>query len=408
MKYCALCCIAKDEDLYLKEWLAYHALIGFEHFIIYDDLSAVPIADLLGDWASDECVTIIRHTERRDQIKTYNHCLETYGRNFKWIAFLDLDEFLRLGPVTAGRETADDPWQSDIRIFLSEFEPYAALGLNWRMFSWGGHETTPEGPVIGSYTRTLGDDVHIKTIVQPARIFNCAGAHSFNPLPGHHTVNADHFPIPPGFPFTVPATSRAAINHYFYKSRQCFEMKVARGNPCNIERSMKEFDDHLGQPETRDESLLPWSGSVSRACAGGSMPLAPVPRKVPRDQHGDESPDDLTSAQTCVRMAREQKGEEARRTLRQALLFMAGVSALNDADGMPDPLISMELWTLRAEAAILCGQTGLAEFFLKQAFICGPSRHAYSELATLLLRSGRQNDAKQVLGIFRKFKELSE
>lgn len=50
MKYCAACCMAKDEDLFLKEWIAYHYLLGFEHFIIYDDNSTIPIETLLCDW----------------------------------------------------------------------------------------------------------------------------------------------------------------------------------------------------------------------------------------------------------------------------------------------------------------------------------------------------------------------
>lgn len=64
MKYCALCCIAKDEDLFLKEWIAYHALIGVEHFYIYDNVSSIPIADLLGDWNRSSGITIIRNPGR--------------------------------------------------------------------------------------------------------------------------------------------------------------------------------------------------------------------------------------------------------------------------------------------------------------------------------------------------------
>ena len=33
MRYLALCCIVKDENMFLKEWLAYHALLGWSIFI---------------------------------------------------------------------------------------------------------------------------------------------------------------------------------------------------------------------------------------------------------------------------------------------------------------------------------------------------------------------------------------
>ena len=45
MRYLALCCIVKDENMFLKEWLAYHALLGVEHFYIYDNMSAVPVRE---------------------------------------------------------------------------------------------------------------------------------------------------------------------------------------------------------------------------------------------------------------------------------------------------------------------------------------------------------------------------
>ena len=54
MKYAALCCIAKDEDAFLKEWLACHSLMGFEHFIIYDNQSSRPIADQLEGFAGPD------------------------------------------------------------------------------------------------------------------------------------------------------------------------------------------------------------------------------------------------------------------------------------------------------------------------------------------------------------------
>ena len=91
MQYCALCCMVKDEDHFIKEWIAYHALIGFEHFIIYDDVSTVPVEEQLRGWIAPERVTIVRHRNHRKQGGTYNHCLREFGGRFRWIAFLDMD-----------------------------------------------------------------------------------------------------------------------------------------------------------------------------------------------------------------------------------------------------------------------------------------------------------------------------
>lgn len=390
MKYCALCCIAKDEDLFLKEWLAYHARIGFEHFIIYDDLSANPIADFLDGWLNPGDVTIIRNDKHLSQDLAYSHCLERFGRQFLWIAFLDLDEFIRLSPDALGGSM-------DIRLFLAEFEPYAALGVNWRTFSWSGHETTPSGPVIGSYTHCLGDDIHIKSIVQPAKIARCAGAHSFYVKEGEFAVNAERFPIPSGFPFTVPATGRIAVNHYYYKSRECFAAKIARGNPCLIDRRMDEFDRHTALSCTVDDALVPLAEDISRRIAGQRLLPPPSHRFLSSEQLEGYGTDSLGNARAYLRR------EGDREALRQAMLHLCHVAYLNGVDGNPDPLLSLDIWTLRAQAARLWGDLPLARHCLTQAFRFGASQQAHAEMAALLLAEGNAARARQALDIIKAF-----
>ena len=33
----SICCIAKNEDLYIDEWINYHKKLGFDHFFIYQN-----------------------------------------------------------------------------------------------------------------------------------------------------------------------------------------------------------------------------------------------------------------------------------------------------------------------------------------------------------------------------------
>jgi hypothetical protein len=387
LKYCALCCIAKDEDIFLKEWLTYHALIGFEHFLIYDNVSAVPITELLEGWASPAQATIIRNPEELSQGVVYTHCLQHYGSEFKWIAFLDVDEFIRLSPV-AGE-------LADIRIFLGEFEPYAGVGLNWRMFSSAGHDNTPPGPVIGNYTRTFGDDAHIKSIVQPAKVYDCAGPHAFHPNPGKHAVNAGRFPIPPAFPFTIPATDKAAINHYFYKSRQCFAHKIAKGNPCNIERRMQDFERHLSLPDERDDRLVAYAPRVTALLNNTAKGLhSPDPPKAPTGApplHDGSA--HLFAARQFLLAGK----------LRQALLNLCYAVLYNEQEGCPDSIFSMDVWTLRAEAACRIGDSELAEHCLRQALIFGAGHKAFGLLADFLLRQGKSKEAKAVVDILHAY-----
>ena len=395
MQYCALCCIAKDEDRFLKEWLTYHALIGFEHFFIYDNLSAVPITKLLDGWASPLQVTVIRNPRELHQSIVYTHCLQHYGSSFKWIAFLDVDEFIRLSP-TSGE-------LADIRIFLAEFEPYAGVGLNWRMFSSSGHDDTPQGPVIGNYTRTFGDDAHIKSIVQPAKVCGCAGPHAFHPNPGEHTVNANRFPIPPAFPFTVPATNKAAINHYFYKSRQCFAHKIAKGNPCNIERRMQDFEHHLSIPSERDDSLIAYAPRVSALLNNPSKPFhtADAPKAPAGEPAEPVSWDGAAHLFAARRFLLDGK-------MRQALLHLCHAVLHNEQGGEPDPIFNLDVWTLRADAACRSGDAKLTEHCLYQAFTCGAGHKTFALFAEYLLGQGKRKEAKAVMDILSTYKNCSD
>ena len=393
MRYCALCCIAKDEDRFLKEWLCYHALIGFEHFFIYDNLSALPVATLLEGWASPSQLTIIRPEKALSQEPAYTHCLQHFGGEYHWMAFLDVDEFIRLHPAEG--ELAD------IRIFLAEFEAYAALGLNWRIFSSSGHETAPEGPVIGAYTRSFGDDAHIKSIVQPRKIRACANPHAFYPNPGEHAVNAARFPIPPGFPFAPPATDKVAVNHYFYKSRECFAHKIAKGNPCNIERRMQDFDQQRSMPDECDDGLAALAPRVSallrdekRKLLTAGMPK-PLTAPSPADGASPPAKDSRSAAQDCLASARSALSSKK---IRQALLHLCYAALHNEREGKPDTILSLDIWTLRAEAALMGADMDLAEHCLRQALALGAGRKSFALLADILLRRNKYKEAKAVMG----------
>ena len=388
MKYCALCCIAKDEDVYLKEWISYHLLLGFEHIFLYDDMSRVPVAELLQGWASPQHVTILRRDTPLKQQEAYDHCLENFGKHFSWIAFLDVDEFLRLGSA-AGDPCAqqEEPQAAlpgteagDIRCFLSEFEPYAALGVNWRMFGWNGHEKRPLGLVLASYTQCLGDDVHIKSVVQPVKIGKYATPHSFHVRQGAGIVNAAHFPIASGFPFCMPETRRIAVHHYYYKSRACFMKKVSRGYRDGTVRSMSQFETHIAKPVSRDASLLPLVPAVRKGIK--NFPLPPVPYGPQSEEAGPVRPS-VSEEVVAINAGLLQGAPSA---VYEALLRLNTVAMLNNAEAQPSPLLFVTVWMLRAKAALLNGKLELAAWCLKQALTTTPSTEVYALLAELHLR----------------------
>ena len=219
MYYLTLCCIAKDEDLFLREWLAYHAQRGVEHFYVYDNMSEIPIRKVLGDFMDDSRLTLRRIPGSNMQIPAYNDCLESFGAASRWMGFLDLDEFAF--PVE------DD----DLRVFLSEFEAYGGFAATWWLFNSSGHLKRPGGPVIKNYTQAFArqHSYTAKCFVNPAKTAAAVSPHHFHYADGEYCVNENHFPLSPGHQYTFATGRRIRINHYFVKSQQDFEEKLRRG-----------------------------------------------------------------------------------------------------------------------------------------------------------------------------------
>lgn len=247
MHYLALCAIAKDEDRYLLEWIHYHILVGVERFIIYDNDSATPIAQTLAEYVKAGIVEVIPVSGKDRQIPAYEHCLREHGPRFRWIGFLDLDEFLVL------KDTRD------ARILLSDYEDHGGLAVHWVMFGSSGHVTSPAGLQIENYTlRLSGSNFHVKSIVQPPHVSKVANVHMFNYKPGSCCVNEDRLPV--GSAISYHTVRRAQINHYWYRSQQDFATKLQRGRADaaslnETTRGWHQFYSHLNQPQVREDQL---------------------------------------------------------------------------------------------------------------------------------------------------------
>ena len=221
MHYLAVCVIVKDEDLYLREWVAYHALLGVEHFYIYDNDSARNQARCLEGFEADR-FTFIPWPGQEMQMPAYNHCLEHFGADCRWIAFIDVDEFIC-------------PLQDDsIPALLAEYEDYAGLAVPWLIFGSSGHLRRPAGLTVENFQQILPEELDwrcnvIKCIMDPARTAEAVDPHRFLPELGEYVVTEDHNPIPRCASRMIRYADKVRLNHYFYRSQEEFEAKLARG-----------------------------------------------------------------------------------------------------------------------------------------------------------------------------------
>ena len=216
MKYLSVVAVLKDERPNLEEWLDFHLKVGVEHFYLYDNGSSDGSTEVLHPYIEAGKVTYSYNTMDMCQLACYYNALTAFKDQSKWMAFIDLDEFL----FAPG---------GDLKERLKDFEPYPGIAVNEVFFGSNGHETRPPGGVLLNYTkRREAPDKHIKSIVQPEHTLCPAGnPHSFF-YTGGQPVNEKK--VPCVSPFNVPgSTDLFRINHYWVKSKEEYETKLTRG-----------------------------------------------------------------------------------------------------------------------------------------------------------------------------------
>ena len=107
----AICALAKKEELYLKEWLDHHYALGFDHVYLIDNNDKPGLRAFLSDYLERALLTIIdfQGIKPSNQSAAYEYCLANYVKETRWMAFIDIDEFVMLKK------------DSDIRSFLSHY-----------------------------------------------------------------------------------------------------------------------------------------------------------------------------------------------------------------------------------------------------------------------------------------------
>jgi hypothetical protein len=245
--YLAVCAVYRDEAPYLPEWIEFHRVVGVERFFLYDNRSSDDHMEALDPYIRDGTVVPHEWPGLPLQREIYNHCLAEHGGDARWIAFIDVDEFLF------------SPRMHALPSVLREYEQYPAVGVNWAAFGTSGHRTRPAGLVIESYLRRGAGDGSfigrsIKTVLQPRWTIRCLNAHRFEYRHGL-AVDENGYPIQRGATKSV-SIERLRINHYFTRSEAELRKKLERreqleragtpgwqARPGGMERAMGEFND---------------------------------------------------------------------------------------------------------------------------------------------------------------------
>jgi hypothetical protein len=237
----AVAAIFKDEARFLDEWLTFHRGVGVSHFYLYDNGSTDDFREVLAPWIGAGLVTLTDFPGSARQVPAYNHCISHFRREARWIAFIDIDEFLF------------SPLARDIRPILAGYRDLPALFVYWLMFCSSGHVARPEGPILEAYTRReqRPDQTALgKVIVNPRlvreMIIHTAKTWVGEPLDERRRVVPDLDYARGAF-----TGDRLRINHYWSKSIQDLNEKVRRGRASTSAGRVLEA--HLAKEKTMND-----------------------------------------------------------------------------------------------------------------------------------------------------------
>ena len=202
--------------------------MGVERFFLFDNESTDDHEEVLRPYVENGIVEITEWASRPDERHwnlrvAFNDCIERHREDARWIAFIDIDEFL-FSPT--GRQVAD---------VLSEFEQFSGVEVSSLSFGPSGHRTKPNGLVIESYLHRRAyasreEDIdQVKSIVDPMRVDRNYNAHGFVYKDGYavHEDGSRASDDPPGSQ-VFPHTSLLRINHYITKSIDEYDAKRAQ------------------------------------------------------------------------------------------------------------------------------------------------------------------------------------
>jgi hypothetical protein len=264
--YLAACTIYRDAASYLAEWVEFHRLFGVTRFFLYDNGSADDHRDVLAPYVDDGVVVVHHwpmpflggHGRGLALQRAFDHCLRTHRDDARWIAFLDLDEFLF------------SPGGDPLPELLPAYEEFSGLCVSRAEFGTSGHETRPEGLVIENYVhrRPVRPDQQVpsKSIVDPRRAVLALGSHTFVYAEGG-AVDEHRRPVAQldARGLKPLSWSKFRIHHYWSRSEDELRRKREQWQSIGSARSARVAN--AGPRGDRDETLVKYGPAVREAIA---------------------------------------------------------------------------------------------------------------------------------------------
>lgn len=259
----AMVSISKNEAPYIKEWIEFHKLVGFTKFYFYDNESEDNTVDILKPYIDSGLVeyTLIKGKGR--QLDAYNDAIAKHKDECRWMAFLDMDEYLM--PA----KPFEKVYNVVSELIRKAGKGTAGIGVNWCIYGSAHLEKKPKGLIMENFiyrsksgTETHWGNFHIKTICNPRLVKKYISPHyPIYKLGGYSINDSDGKRLWGWFCHDVK-WQNLRINHYYCKSKEQYIQKISRGFGDRVgEYDMKQFNDY-DLNDVRDESMLVYADKV--------------------------------------------------------------------------------------------------------------------------------------------------
>jgi len=228
-----VCSVFKNEVHILEEWLLHYLNRGVEHFYLVNDNSNDKYMKIIDKYSN--FITLyhndIQTKEVGRQILIYEKYFRNILTNSKWVAILDLDEFLY------------SPDEINLPNVFENYNEYSQIRIIWLYFGSNYHLYQPQCVVDGFTKRAIIDTT--KPYFSYKTVFKGDTLISFN-IHSHIVSGNEIF-----LNYKEYNNHQLLINHYSIQSQDFFlKIKATRGDCDNwadhtkIKRNLDYFNSY--------------------------------------------------------------------------------------------------------------------------------------------------------------------
>jgi len=218
----SICAIFQNEAMWLQEWIEYHQIVGVDHFVLFNHYSSDKWEHVLEPYIEEGIVEVIDWSDYPHHIDDAQSLAYDFGLDYlrgssRWVAFIDIDEFMVPEKVDSMIE------------FLRGYEEYGGVVLSWQNFGTSGVSHLEPGELLIERLQRCAKYVGgwYKSVVQPDLTEKALSAHRFSYVDGCSAVDTYHNKVTRPTHWTI--FKGAWINHYKLRTMDwAYGRKVSR------------------------------------------------------------------------------------------------------------------------------------------------------------------------------------